>query len=87
MAWQVRSTQDVGRAGDSAQIQVVVVYFDDADPATILHGPVTFNFPRDKKLADIRAEILSEGQNVRDAIAQVTALRAQFPAGTTIAVP
>jgi hypothetical protein len=87
VAWQAKLNQDVFRVGDSTQIGFEVVYYDDVDPATILRGPVTFNFSRNRPLSELRGEIIAEGQAARQAIADVAQLRSQVPNGTTIPIP
>jgi hypothetical protein len=87
LAWQAKLNQDVFRVGDTTQVGFEVIYFDDTDPATILHGPITFNFSRNRSLAELRGEIVAEGQAARQALADVAALRLQVPNGTTIPIP
>jgi hypothetical protein len=76
---------DITIASDMSY-QVQVNFFDSADPATILWAE-TMILPAGSTVAQLQAQVIARGQQVRTGLANQAAARAQVPAGTTVTVP
>lgn len=88
MTWFARFAREIYHVPGTALVGIDVVYVDDSAPATVLHGPKTFAFVRDKSPTDVGNEISAYGQQVYQAIVTASQLSVQFPAASTfIQVP
>lgn len=99
MAWRAFLAETVTKS-NTLDLEMVVQYYDDADPANagvgpgppvkppavILHGKV-FLIDHNWKQAEVLDLIRAEGQQARAAINTAAAINSQFPKGSTLAIP
>lgn len=85
-AWTAQ-VNAIGDSNNGSDLVVTVTYFDATDTqfATPLFGPRVFTFSANTPVADLRAAVVTAGQNARNVQAKVAA--AQSVVGTTINVP
>ena|ERR1044072_8089382 len=99
MAWRAYLAEPVAKDGGT-NLQVVVWYYDDANPANSGVGPgpppvppsvvlhsAYFTIPREYTQAQIAQRIRTEGAAAREAIADASAINSSFPVGSTINIP
>lgn len=82
---RARVADDIGLSG-SLYLVVPVEYYDVADPVSVLWAE-TFTVPRGTTTAQLQAQVIARGQEVRSAYAARDAARSAVPIQTTITVP
>jgi hypothetical protein len=85
---RIPAGKDIGlsAAGNGFAYSVVIEYFDSVTPGTVLWNE-TFQVPLGATTAQLQAQVVARGQEVRLALAAQVAAQTAVPAGTTITVP
>lgn len=98
--WKAFLVDPTHKDHDAATLVALIQYYDADDPANagvgpgpplvipvvVLHARM-FVFPSGTTRQQIQAAIVLEGQMARDTTNQAAAINAQFPAGSTLAIP
>lgn len=72
--------------GNDLRVQILVEYYDDADPNTVLHRK-EWSVPPETTSAQLSTMVVNYGKSARAAFTQWQALSLAIPQGTDVAVP
>lgn len=86
MPWEARLVVIKKDTLNLQTVTVDVVYYDTNAPAVTLHTK-RFEFPVNATNAQMRQEVVEEGQRARATFDRSKELIAAFPEGTTISIP
>lgn len=82
---RARVAKDIDITNDMSY-QVVVEYFDSANPGAVLWSE-TFTIPSNATVAQLEAQVVTRGQQVRVGLANLAAAKLAVPNGTVTTVP
>lgn len=82
---RARVAKDIGIT-QSMDYQVVIEYFDSVVPGTVLWSE-TFTVPASATTAQLQAQVVARGQQVRAGLAALAAAQVAVPNQTVVTVP